>query len=142
MVEYLSFDGTVAEIGTVNITMPLNWDGGTIKAKFYWDAATGASADDGVVWGIRGLSLTEADNIDTGLGTPQEVTDAVTAVGKMHITSATPAVTIAGSPLAGHMIHFVIYRNPPSGSDTMAEDAKLIGILIQYTIATAIETSW
>ncbi len=142
MVEYLSFDGSNAEYGTVNITMPLNWDAGTIKAKFYWDAATGASGADGVVWGISGVSLTEADAIDAAAGTPQKVTDVVTAVGKMHISGATPAMTIAGSPAAGHMIHFIVYRNPGDGSDTMAEDAKLIGVLIQYKIATAIEASW
>lgn len=142
MVEYLLFSGTTKEYATFNLTMPLNWDAGTIKAKFYWDAATGASASDGVVWGIQGVSLTNDDAIDAATGTAKERGDTVIAVGDLHISSATDAVTIGGGPAAGHMVHFVVHRDPDNGSDTMAEDAKLIGVLIQYTIDTAIETSW
>jgi len=142
MVEYLLFDGTTKEYATFNLTMPLNWDAGTIKAKFKWDAATGASAADGVRWGIQGVSLTDDDAIDAAAGTAQEVTDAVIAVGDMHETSATGACTIAGSPAAGHMVHFVVYRDPTHADDDMAEDAKLIEVVIQYKINTAIETSW
>ena len=142
MVDELLFDGTTKQYATFNIAMPLNWDAGTLKAKFYWDAATGASAEDGVRWGIQGVSLTDDDAIDAAAGTAQEVTDAVIAVGDMHISSATGACTIAGTPAVGHMVHFVVYRDPDNEADDMAEDAKLIGVLIQYTISTAIETSW
>ena len=143
MVEHLSFDGTTKEYATFTYVMPLNWDAGTIKAKFYWDAATGASAADGVVWGIQGGSYNNDDAIGSiTVGSAQEVTDAVIAVGDLHITSATAAVTIGGSPAAGHIIYFIVYRDPTDGSDDMAEDAKLIGVLLQYTIDTAIETSW
>ena len=143
MVEYLSFDGTTKEYGTFNITMPLNWDAGTIFTKFYWDATTGASAADGVVWRIRAVSLTDGDAIDVTTGTDQHIADAVIAVGKMHISDvAAPAMTIAGNPAAGHMVHFAVQRDPLDEADTMAEDAKLIGVLLQYKIAAAIEASW
>jgi hypothetical protein len=47
----------------------------------------------------------------------------------LHITDATAEMTI--SSVLGDLIQFEIYRNT-SGADTMAEDALLLGVAIQF----------
>ena len=72
----------------------------------------------------------------------QVVTDAVLAgvEGDLHITAATPAITISGTPQVGDIIHLKISRNI-GGTDDMAEDAWLFGVMLQITVNQNI-TAW
>jgi hypothetical protein len=72
------------------------------------------------------------------LGTAQTVTDALTATNDLHITSATSAITLSGSPADADFLAFQISRNPADGSDTLAADAKLIGIVLTITTDAAV----
>jgi hypothetical protein len=131
---YLAFDGSAAEYADFNIVMPPTWDRGTIKAKVYWVPASGATSGDGVVFGFQGVATGNDDAIDTAMGTAQEVTDTVLADedADLHITAATAAITIGGTPALGDLVHFKLYRDPTDGSDDMAEDAYVFGVLIQF----------
>jgi len=131
---YLAFDGGSAEYADFNIVMPPTWDRGTIKAKVCWAPASGASSGDGVVFGFQGVAVSDDDAIDATLGTAQEVTDTVTAGEDedLHITDATAAITIGGTPALGDLIHFKLYRDPTDGSDDMTEDALVFGVLIEF----------
>ena len=132
--DYFAFDGGATEERVqFKLAMPEDWDRGTIKVKFYWTSASGSSAADTVEWGIKGGSLSDDDAIDAALGTAVTVSDAVTAANgsDIQITSATPALTIAGSPALGDLIVFEVYRNT-DGTDDMAEDAWLLGLMVQY----------
>ena len=141
-VDYFLFaGGTANEAAQFKIAMPGSWDNGTIKVKFYWDAASGASAADGVVWGISAGALADNDAIDTALGTQVHVDDVVIAVGDMHITAATAAVTVAGTPAVDDMVVFEVERLQDDVNDDMTEDAKLLGVKIQFT-KTRGATAW
>jgi hypothetical protein len=131
---YLAFDGASQEYADINLVMPPTWDRSTIKAKIYWAPASGASSGDGVVFGFQGVAVSDDDAIDTSLGTAQEVTDTATvgADGDLHVTDATAAITIGGTPALGDLIHFKLYRDPTDGSDDMAEDALVFGVLIEF----------
>jgi len=132
--DVLAFDaGATEERAQFRIVMPENWDRSTIKAKFYWGNASGASASDTVEWGIKAGALGNDDAIDAALGTPQVISDTVIADGDLHITSATPALTIGGTPALGDLVVFEVYRNT-DGTDDMAEDAWLLGCLIQFKV--------
>jgi hypothetical protein len=143
MSDHFLFDGATTNEGVqFRVAMPDEWDRSTIKAKFFWDAATGASASDGVVWQIAAGALSNDDAIDAALGTPVHVDDAVTAVGDLHVTAATGAVTVGGSPALGDMVIFEVERLQDDGNDDMAEDAKLLGVQIQYQESSTEPSAW
>lgn len=142
MIDSYLFDGSTEEAVQFKLSFPQAWNAGTVKVKVYWDASSGASAADGVVWGVRAGALSNDDAIDAALGTEVEVTDTVIAVGDLHITSATSAITVGGSPAVEDVIVFQIARKVGNASDDMTEDAKLLGIKLQYTESSTEPSSW
>lgn len=130
-IDYYLFDSVTEEGIQAKIKLPDDWDGGTIKAKIYWDAAAGASPADLVSWGIRARAYIDDDAIDAALGTQQVTDDVVIAVGDNHTTPATAAITIGGSIAIDSLIILQIVRNV-SGNDNMTEDAKFLGVDIQF----------
>ena len=140
MLDQFLFDTTVEEGVQFSLMMPDEWDLGTIKYKIFWGAATGASAADTVSWGVRAGAISNDDPIDAALGTQIVVDDIVIAVGDVHISPASAALTIGGTPALGDLCIFQIVRNV-AGTDDMAEDAKLIGMAMQYT-ETTLGAAW
>lgn len=134
--DVLDFDQTTSEGACFQISLPGAWNVGTVKAKFYWTAASGAGT---VTWSLKAGSLADDDVIDTAYGTPQAVTDTLIATGDMHITAATAAITIAGTPAVDDWLYFEVSRDI---ADTLNADARLIGIKIQYTETTVEPSSW
>jgi len=140
--DYLAFDGGATEERTqFKMVMPADWDRGPIKAKFYWSSATSSSVDDTVQWGIKAGALADSDAIDSALGSAQVISDAVLATNgtDIQISGATPAITVGGTPGVGELITFEIYRD--TSADTMAEDAWLFGVVLQYR-ATNVIAPW
>lgn len=143
-VDYYAFDGGATEERVqFKMMMPLEWDLSTVKAKFFWTTATGSTTADTVEWGIKAGALADSDAMDTALGTAVTVSDAVTADNgaDIQISAATAAMTVAGSPAAGEMVIFEIYRNT-DGTDDCAEDAWLLGVAIQYGESATEPSSW
>jgi hypothetical protein len=130
--EYLLFDSTTEEFADFWWLPPSTWDAGTVTAVAYWDGSTGATAADTVEWEVAGRSYANDDARDQAAGTGQVISDALLAVGDEHITSATPAITIAGTPTTSQRVRFTVSRNV-AGTDDMAEDAKLFGIRLNWT---------
>jgi len=117
-----------------SITMPRNFDNGTVTAQFFW-TGTGGSGD--VVWSMAGLAVSDNDSIDASFGTEQTVTDTYHANDDLMVSSATSAITIGGTPADSDTIWFQISRNTADGSDDYSDTAKLIGVVITYTIDAA-----
>jgi hypothetical protein len=139
--DILAFDtGATEERAQFTLVMPETWDRSTVKVKFFWGNATGASAADTVEWGIKAGALSNDDAIDAALGGAVVITDTVIADGDLHVTSATPALTVGGTPALGDLIQFEVYRNT-DGTDDMAEDAWLIGCWIQF-LKTNTVSAW
>jgi hypothetical protein len=130
--DYLLFDGLTEEFADALFQFPSTWDAGTFTATHYWDASPGATAADTVEWETAGRAYGNSDAIDQAAGTSQVISDAVLAVGNMHISSASPAITLAGTPAAGMPIRLTVSRNV-SGTDDMTEDAKYFGVLLTWT---------
>jgi hypothetical protein len=136
MTDHFLFDGATEEGVQFRFHMPSDWDGNAVNAKFYWDAATGASAADGVTWGIAMQAFQNDDALDNAFGTSVDTDDALIAVGDLHVTAESAAITIAGSPSAGDLIFAEVTRVVGDANDTMTEDAKLIGVTIHYNATT------
>jgi hypothetical protein len=131
----LAFDGATTENATIALRMPSGWDRGTVKARFYWAPGdSAASAGDTVEWQISGVAVSDDDAIDAATGTEQVISDTVLAgvEGDLHISGASPAITIGGTPALGDLVIFTVSRNV-SGTDNMTEDAWLLGIIFEFS---------
>jgi hypothetical protein len=129
--ETLDFDTSTQEFASILIGLPKRWDRGTVTAQFYWTAASGSG---GVVWALQGVAVSNDDALNPSWGTEQVVADTFIAANDMHVTSATSAITIGGSPADGDGVWLRVKRVPANGSDTLAVDAKLIGVKLFYTV--------
>lgn len=127
----LAFDKDSDEHAQFTIAMPKMWNEGTITAQFYW---TNASATSGTcAWGLQGVSLSNSDLINTAFGTAVVTTDTQVGTAKdLHISAESSAITIAGTPAAGDLTCFQVFRD--ISADNLNEDALLMGIKIFYTI--------
>lgn len=128
----LLFDAGSDEFADALVVMPSNYNNGTVTARFYWTASSGSG---GVAFAIQGRAFANDDALDIAAGTAQLVTDTLIAANDMHVTSATSAVTIGGTPAANTPIQFTIYRDVSDAADDLAVDARLLGVEIIYTAA-------
>lgn len=138
--DVFKFDGATAESVWFGLRMPDEWDLGTVKAVAYWEPDTGGSG--AVTWGIAGVADSNDDALDSVPGTEVLVSDSVIAVGDLHITAATAAVTVGGSPALGDLISFRVRRVPSDAGDTMTQDACLLGVAIQWREGTTEPVAW
>jgi len=135
----LDFDATTAEYAQFWVRMPKNWNESTITAQFYWSHAA-TTTNFGVAWNIQGVAISDDDTIGVAYGTAQAATDTGGTTNDLYVSTPTSAITIAGTPAAGDMCAFRVYRDPANGSDTMAIDARLHGVALFYSTDTPDET--
>jgi len=129
----LDFDQGSEEHAQFSIAMPSFWNEGTVTFQVYWTSE--ATDSDPVVWGLAGVALANNNSLNTAFGTEVVVADDNLGTAKdLHVTSVSSAVTIAGSPAVGEICYFDIARVAGDPGDTAAEDAKLIGVKIFYTV--------
>lgn len=126
----LDFDASTEEGAGFWIGMPKGWNEGTVTFQPYWTAASGSG---GVVWGLAGRAFSDDDALDQAVGTQQTATDTFITANDMHIGPESSAITIAGSPAEGDAVYFEITREVGNASDTLAVDAKLIGVKVFIT---------
>jgi hypothetical protein len=140
--DYIAFDTATEQYAEFQFPMPEGWDRSTIKAKFFWSPTddTGSTANT-VEWGIQAGALSNDDAFDAALGTEQVISDTILVgeSGDLHITAATPALTVGGTPALGDLIHFKLYRHV-SGTDDYGANALLWGVWIQYKNTNTVAT--
>jgi len=136
--DFFAFDGATDERIQFKLVMPENWDRSTIKAKFYWSDDGNGDATETVAWAIKAAGLADSDPLaTTAFGTAVVATaDTWLAANDMHITAATGAITVGGTPALGEMIMFEVYRDV--SAETMDDDARLFACLIQYKKANIV----
>lgn len=132
----LDFDASADEHAHFNIAFPKSWNAGTISFQVWW--TTSATDTDGVAWGLQAVAVSDNDVIDASWGTPIVVTDdAQSAALEMLVSAESAAVTIGGTPAAGDLVYFRIFRDVSDANDDMSEDARLVGIKVFYTTDAA-----
>lgn len=131
-IKVLDFDGagTSKESAEFGIQSPIWWDASTITVQFVWYASAGSGT---VNWEAQAVAFSDDDALDAAYGTLQEVTDTLLATGDVHITAATSAITVAGSPVAGDWINIRVNRDP--ANDTNTSDARLMGVRVSFGMA-------
>lgn len=138
MLKTLDFDATTQEFAQFDIRMPVGWNEGTVTFVPVWSHAA-TSVNFGVVWGLDAVAVSNDDASDVAFGTEQTSTDTGGTTNDSYQGPESSAITIAGTPAAGDLVMFRVHRDPANGSDTMAIDARLHGILLYITLDTAKE---
>lgn len=128
-IQGLEFSNTVQQFAQFQLVLPRKWNNSTVTAVVYWKPLASGSGD--VQWGISGGAYSNDDALTVALGTPQTVDDTFIATDDLHVTSATSAITLAGTPADADFLALQISRNP--GSDTLDVNAVLLGISIRIT---------
>ena len=124
-------DNGVANYAEWNFPMPSDYNAGTVTAIFYW--ITSSATANNVEWGIDGVSWGDNETLDLAYGTRVLVTDTNNGAGKVNISAATSAVTLAGTPAAGDLVSFRVRRDSSQANDTLAASISLIAVRISYT---------
>jgi hypothetical protein len=125
----LDFDKDSDEHAQFSIAMPKSWDGGNINAYFYW---IGIAATSGVAWATQVLALNDNEEIDAAYGTAVVVQDDSQGDATELLISAKSG-DIACSGADGDLLYFQVFRDVDDGNDDMDGDARLVGILFEYT---------
>lgn len=113
------------------VPTPLNYDGSTMTAQFFWTTNTAEASGD-IRWQIQMLSRADDEALDAAWGTAVGVTDTILAVNDQHISAASAAITPAGTPAGGEMMYFRVARDFENG-DTSTADAILLAVRLAYT---------
>jgi hypothetical protein len=141
MVDYFAFPTGSDAFVNFSVVMPEQWDGGTLKAKFYWKSSNTDTGD--VQWKIASVAHADSGALDTAFGTAVAVGTDDVGLGTdndLHITAATAAMTVAGTPAEGELVIFQIMRDV--SGDNYNADAHLMGVLIQYRETATASAAW
>jgi hypothetical protein len=87
----------------------------------------------GVVWSLEAVAISDADAIAAAYGTAQTSTDTGGTTDTAYFGPESAAITIAGTPANEDVVCFRVSRVTSNGSDTMAIDARLHGIVLYIT---------
>lgn len=128
----LDFDPGTEEYAQFAIPMPKSWNEGTVTFKPIWSHAATAT-NFGVVWGLQGVAVSDDDAIAVAYGTGQTSTDTGGTTNDVYVGPESSAITIAGTPANEDVVFFRVYRKAADGSDTLAVDARLHGIILYIT---------
>jgi hypothetical protein len=133
VVRSLDFDASTIEYAQFSLRMPKAWNEGTITAVFHWTHAS-TTTNFKVSWGLQAVALSNDDAMDAAFGTAQYANDTGGTTNDLYMSPETSAITIAGSPAAEDLIAFQVLRKADDATnDTLAVDARLIGLTIYLT---------
>ena len=132
----LDFDAGTDEFAQFSVAMPKSWNEGTITYQVYWSPGSTNTGD--CIFGLQAVACADNDTIDVAYGTAVNVTDAgIGTVEDQQISSESGAVTVAGSPAAGELTYFQLFRDANAGGDTFSADARVLGVKIFFTTDAA-----
>ena len=125
---YLAFDDSTDEHAIWRTPMP-DYDGGNIIFKFYW-FATPTSGN--VAWNIESIGVTDGEEIVAAVVTDVVEVTADTVTGTtLDLNITTHATYNPASVASDDMMIIEITRD--ISRDDMAADARLFGVLLEYT---------
>ena len=130
------FDAGTKQYTQFTVAMPKSWNLGTVTYQVFWSPSTTNTGN--CIFGVQGVACADGDTIDVAYGTAIEVTDAgIGTVEDQQVSSASSAMTIAGSPADDEQTYFQLYRKAADGGDTFTGEARVLGIKLFYTTDAA-----
>ena len=128
----LDFDPTTQEYAQFSIPLPKSWNGGTFTFMPMWSHAA-TTTNFGVVWDLQLLLVRDDDAIAAAFGTAQTSVDTGGTTNDLYYGPESAAITPAGTAADNVTLYGRISRVTGNGSDTMAIDARLHGIMLFMT---------
>lgn len=123
--DLLLFDPGAIEYAQKGFTWPAGW--ATATCTFFWKSTVNTGS---CVWAARMCAFIDGSNLAQTMGAAQSVTDASSSLSAHLVTIPTAAITPGG--FVGDNNHCIleIYRDATNGSDDLAVDAALIGVVL------------
>ena len=129
----LDFDKDSTEFAQFSVAMPKSWDGTDIYAYYYWIGHTDTNE---VRWDIQVLSINNNEELAQGYATAVGVTDtSLNDATRIAISPKTGAIACSGAD--NDLLCFQVSRDHDHADDDMAGDARLWGILFEYTTSAS-----
>lgn len=136
----LNFDPSTDEFAQFSFRFPKKWNAGTITFAPVWSHPA-AVTNFGVSWGLQAVSIADNEAMAVAFGSAQTSLDTGGTTDTQYIGPTSSAITIGGTPIAGEVVYFRVYRDADDATnDTLAVDARLHGIMIFYGINTLDDT--
>ena len=133
------FDSAANTYAQFKLALPESLETGSLRAKFHWTADNGGTGH--VLWGVQARSVSNAGAISGSWGAPQESLDQFITGYDHHTSSPTSQISTSNTFYGGDLIFFRVYRNSDSPTDTLAVNAMLNGISVQYS-TTGSSNQW
>lgn len=130
----LDFDPLAPEHAQVLLQMPKGWNRGPLTAVLTWTHGPATTAFN-VVWGLRACAMSDAGALDTAFGATVFLTDTGATANALYQTSEALAITPATPPGDTSLLAIEIFRAASEPADTLAVDARLIGMSLHYVTA-------
>jgi hypothetical protein len=133
--QYLAFDPTTTEFAFFNVASPKSWDAGTLTAEFIWTHPATVT-NFGVQWACGAAAF--ADNTAfANVYVSQNVVDTGGTTSNIYRSPETAAIDPGNTQAKQDLLAFFVAREATSGSDTLAVDAYLVGVMLHYTTNAA-----
>lgn len=127
------FDATTAEHLWWTFAMPAAYvSGGTVKLLWMTAAVTSTS----VVWCARIGAVTSGDAdtpVEHAAAAASTATSAVNTTEARRLTAASITLANLDSVAAGDLVNLLVYRDPADAADTLASDAELVAVALEFT---------
>lgn len=133
----LSFAKTAGKVyAGCSVGFPRKWNEGTLTYQVAW--TLNSTVADTAVFGLQAVATANDDSLDVAFGTAVEVADAgIGTAYDLHVSTESTALTVAGSPGAGEVVHLRFYRDGAHASDNLAQTVELLGLWLYYTTDAA-----
>lgn len=131
----LDFDPSVSEHAQVLVQMPKGWNRGPLTAVVLWTHGP-AAAPFSVVWGLRLLATGDAGSLDAGFGPGVLVADTGGASDTLWRSGETAGLVPVTPASENSLIALELFRAAGDPADTLAVDARLIGVALHYVTAS------
>lgn len=127
MYSTLDFDPASQEVADFNFFAPDYWVSGRVVSAVIEYMATSTSGS--VVWGVSTGTINEGSIFDVTTFGYSSIWDSDTVPGtNTWLASVSAGLNIGTGWTAGKYCHFRVGRKATSGSDTLASDAKVLGV--------------
>jgi hypothetical protein len=126
----LDFDKDTDEHAQFDIALPLDYTAASaVIIKLLWTASAG-TANQKVYWNVYMATFADDSAMGINLSIGGNVNDTLLALEDLHICSLS-ALTLTAAQ-AGNLLTIYVNRDADNGSDNLAGDARLLGIIVDY----------
>lgn len=135
MRNYMEFGASADSFACFDLVMPSAWDRGDIKFKVYWTGSETSSSGEDAYFTLHGGAVGDNEDLDVAVDSDADgyVNDTLQDddTDKLHISPASGAITLAGTPALGDMVHFKLSRDISEETSSAAGAVRVFGIMIQ-----------